>query len=132
MTKLVSILTSVLILFQGFNIHFDDLMELDELIEHAQFHSETYGDNFLVFLSKHYGELKAEHAQKNQEERQEHEELPFQHQCQTASISVFVLNDPLSYPEPKEPVVNNSVNFVYQVSSSTFQKEGPFQPPRQV
>ena len=68
MTKIGSIAISLLILFQSFNIHLDDVIELDELIEHAQFHSAEYGDNFFVFISKHYGELKAEHNQQHQEE----------------------------------------------------------------
>lgn len=131
MLKIASIAISFLILFQGFNIHMNDIVELDELIEHAQFHSQEYGDNFFVFISKHYGELKAEHNQKHQEEKQEHEELPFQHQCQNASLSAFVINDIPDYPIVNEMSLRGAANHRYRASNSLFEKEGPFQPPRQ-
>ncbi|MGI9549767.1 MAG: hypothetical protein ACR2MT_01105 [Aurantibacter sp.] len=130
MIKLVSIATSLLILTQSFNIHFDDIVELDELIEHAQFHSQEYGDNFFVFISKHYGELKAEHDQKHQEEREDHDQLPFQHQCQTASLSAFVLNNMPEYPAGPEIKVYKSANYFYQASYPSLAQEGLLQPPR--
>lgn len=131
MTKLFSIATSLLILFQSFNVHFDDIVELDELIEHARFHSEQYGDDFFVFLSKHYGKLKTEHDQKHQEEKEDHEQLPFQHQCQTASLSAFVLNKLPDSPLVLETAVHHAVNFFYQASYHSLAQEGLFQPPRQ-
>lgn len=131
MLKLTSIAVSLLILVQSFNIHFSDIVELDELIEHAQFHAEEYGDNFLVFISKHYGELKAEHSKKHQEEREEHEQLPFQHQCQTALLSAFVLNQTPDYPLEIDLVVCLDSNYFYQVSYHSLAQEGLFQPPQQ-
>ncbi len=131
MIKLTSIVVAFLILVQSFNIHFDDVVELDDLIEHAQFHSDQYGDNFIVFLSKHYGTQKTEHNQKHQEEKQDHERLPFQHQCQTVVLSAFVLNtvkiensDPLFTSLHKQP------NFFYSANYFSLEKETPFQPPR--
>lgn len=130
MLKLASIAISSLILVQSFNIHFNDIVELDELIEHAQFHAEEHGDNFFVFISKHYGELKAEHSQKHQEEQEDHEELPFQHQFQTASLSVFVLNQAADYPLEIDLVVDLDRNFFYQASYHSLAQEGLLQPPR--
>lgn len=130
MTKLVSIATSLLILTQSFNIHLDDIVELDELIEHAQFHAEEHGDNFFVFISKHYGGLKAEHSQKHQEEKEDHEQLPFQHQCQAASLSAFLLNQIVDYPVDIEIVFNRASNYFYQASYHSLTPEGLFQPPR--
>lgn len=130
MLKLTSISVSLLILVQSFNIHFSDIVELDELIEHAQFHAEEYGDNFLVFISKHYGELKAEHSKRHQEEREEHEQLPFQHQCQTALLSAFVLNQTPDYPLEIDLVVDLDSNYFYQVSYHSLAQEGLFQPPQ--
>lgn len=71
---------------QSFNFGASDILQLDELIEHAQFHKQEYGDNFFVFLSKHYGELKAEHSENHQEEQNEHEQLPFQYQGHSNTI----------------------------------------------
>jgi hypothetical protein len=130
MTKLVSIATSLLILFQSFNIHINDLVELDELIEHAQFHAEEYGDDFLVFLSKHYGELKAEHNQKHQEEQKEHEKLPFQQHCHSLSLSAFVINNLAFYTSHVEIATRNTGNFFYTNFYSPVLGDGLFQPPR--
>ena len=66
MIKLFSISLSFLILLQSFGISFNDLSQIDEFIEHAQFHSEQYGDNVFVFISKHYGELKTDHDKEHQ------------------------------------------------------------------
>lgn len=131
MFKITSIAVSLLILIQSFNIHFNDIVELDELIEHAQFHAEEHGDNFLVFISKHYGELKAEHSQKHQEEQEEHEQLPFQHQGQTAVLSAFVINQTVDYPIEIRLVLDHGSNYFYQSSYHSLAQERPFQPPRQ-
>lgn len=131
MFKITSIAVSLLILIQSFNIHFNDIVELDELIEHARFHAEEHGDNFLVFISKHYGELKAEHSQKHQEEKEEHEELPFQHQGQTALFSVFVLNQTARYSFEIDLVHSLDSNYFYQALYHPLTQEEPLQPPRQ-
>lgn len=131
MLKVTSIAVSLLILIQSFNVHFDDIVEMDELIEHAQFHAEEYGDNFLVFISKHYGELKAEHNQKHQEEKEEHEQLPFQHQYQTTSLFVLVLNQAPDNAFEIDFSFDHDVNFFYQASYHSLTQEGLLQPPRQ-
>ncbi len=132
MLKVTSIAVSLLILVQSFNVHFSDIVELDELIEHAKFHAEEHGDNFLVFISKHYGELKAEHSKKHQEEKEEHEQLPFQHQSQTASLYAFVLNQAPTNPIEIDFALDQDTNFFYQASYHSLAQEGLFQPPRQV
>ncbi len=132
MAKLVSILIAVLILVQSFNIPVKDIIELDDLIAHARFHSQEYGDNFVVFLSKHYGELKKEHNQQHQEEQQEHEKLPFQHQCQNAALSAFVLNvAPMETLNVISIGLHLESEYYYQANYSSLEREGPFQPPRQ-
>jgi len=52
MLKINSIAIALLILIQSFNIHLSDIVELDELIEHAQFHAKEYGDDFAFVLNK--------------------------------------------------------------------------------
>lgn len=130
MNTLFSIVLSSIILLQSFGLHVDDLVQIDEFIEHAQFHSEQYGDNVFVFISKHYGELKAAHDQEHQEEREEHEQLPFQHNSQTFSVTDFTFNNTalalagLVFPESK------SFNFYYKAPSSSLHSDGILQPPR--
>jgi len=132
MIRLISISLSLLILVQSFNISIGEFVEMDELIEHARFHSEEYGDNFLVFLSKHYGELKNEHSEQHQEEQQEHEELPFQQQIHSSTLSAFVIHDQdISTINPNY-TVQTSRNYFYRDSHSFFIEKGLFQPPRQV
>lgn len=111
-------------------LHSDDLVQIDEFIEHAMFHSEQYGDNVLVFISKHYGELKASHDQEHQEERQDHEQLPFQHHCHLSSIVAYTVNaldSPLENPMVME---FHDSNFYYQAPSSSSHTKGLLQPPR--
>lgn len=89
MSRLIAIILSAFILMQSFNFGADDVLQLDELITHASFHKQEHGDNFFVFLSKHYGELKAEHSKSHKEEQTDHEKLPFQCQGHTITLSVF-------------------------------------------
>ncbi|MDF0707910.1 hypothetical protein [Flagellimonas okinawensis] len=131
MNKIVIIGISLLILLQGASIHFKDLVELGQFVEHYQFHNEEYGDNFMVFVSKHYGELKASHSEKHQEEQKEHEKLPFQHQqAPCAQPLVFVLgSDSFINSYSEIPVVVKG-NFHYLISYSHIWGDDPFQPPK--
>ncbi|WP_419211460.1 hypothetical protein ACNR9Q_12000 [Maribacter sp. X9] len=130
MNKLFSILLSFVILLQSLGIHYDDLVQLDELIEHAQFHNEQYGDDVIVFLSKHYGELKADHQKQHQEEKEDHEKLPFNHHCHITSVTAFVPNTFNSELKQWEDLDYKTPIFHYQAPSSSLHSEGILQPPR--
>jgi len=121
----------MLIFLQSINIHFKDLVELGQLVEHYQFHSGEYGDNFIVFVSKHYGELKDSHSKKHQEEQKDHEQLPFQHQqTQCAQPLVFIMGtDSFIYTRSEIPLASKG-NFHYQMSYSHIWGDDPFQPPK--
>ncbi|EAR01170.1 hypothetical protein [Maribacter sp. HTCC2170] len=130
MAKFFSISLSFLILFQSFNLDLTDLAHIDELIEHAQFHSEKYGDNFFVFISKHYGEMEKEHKAEHQEEKDEHEELPFNHHCCSHIFTAFVHNK-TQLPEHKTvPVADYTANFFYIDNYNSLEKTDIFQPPK--
>lgn len=131
MSRLFSISLSFVILIQSFGFSFGDIAQIDEFIEHAKFHNEQYGDNVLVFISKHYGDLKAEHNKEHQEEKEDHEQLPFQHQTHTSSITAFVLNSTRDEFKLQEFSEFRTHNFFYQEPSSSLHLEGLFQPPRQ-
>lgn len=131
MSKLFSISFSFLILIQSFGISVGDIAQIDEFIEHAQFHSDQYGDNVLVFISKHYGELKAGHEKEHQEEKEDHKQLPFQQHSNITTTSAFVLN---SFKEALKTVEISEFSanqFYYQESVSSLHSLGLFQPPRQ-
>ena len=131
MTKLFSIFISFLILFQSININIDEFLHLDELVEHAFYHAEEYGDDIFLFVSKHYGELKDDHNKSNGDEHQDHEQLPFNHQCAPNFISVFILNTaPVVAFRIDE--INSKAIFLYQETNSFFEKSNVFQPPKVV
>ncbi len=92
MQQIVSILLSVVLLAQGISFNSGELEKMDTLLEHAKFHKEKYGDNFAVFIDKHYGNQKDKHLSEHQEERQEHQDLPFQ-QSVPLMIQTAILSD---------------------------------------
>jgi len=118
-------------MLQSFGVHYDDIVQLDELFEHAQFHNEQYGDNVIVFLSKHYGELKADHQRDHQEEKKDHEKLPFNHNG-TFHICVadVILNTYKSELNEVEFSDYIDSNFYYKAPSSSLHSQGILQPPR--
>lgn len=131
MSKLIAILLSGFILIQSFQISIDDIMQLDELIEHAQFHKQEYGDGFFVFLSKHYGEQKAAHTEHNHKEQNEHEQLPFQ--CQGHYISILaIVQIPFQQSiDTFEITTSSEANFHYLNLYASLSDTQLLQPPRQ-
>ncbi|RYH76107.1 hypothetical protein EVU94_03870 [Flavobacteriaceae bacterium 144Ye] len=132
MNKLFAILFSFLILTQSLRIDYDHLTQIDELIEHAQFHKAEYGDNFLVFISKHYGELKDDHSKNHQEEKKDHKELPFQSHDHILAITAFVVQDHFLDIEAVEFLEFKNSHFHYLSSISTLHKKGLLHPPKLV
>jgi hypothetical protein len=130
MSKLFAISLSLLILTQSLRIDYDDIIQIDELIEHAQFHKAEYGDNFLVFISKHYGELKDDHSKNHQEEESDHEQLPFQCHDHIVTITAFVIHKCLLEIDSVELLELKDNRFHYQPSLSTLHKKGLLQPPK--
>lgn len=130
MNRIVSIVTALLIFCQSINLQVNDLVELDAFVEHYRFHVESHGDDLFTFLSKHYGAQKDSHAMAHQEERQQHDQLPFQNQGQVYQPLVLLFIEafpPLTRTEaPREP----KGSFLYLDSYSPFWGDGPFQPPK--
>lgn len=90
--KYSSLILSFFIFFQSINIHFIDVFNLPELLEHASYHKEKYGDNFFQFLSKHYGSLKQLHDVTSSDEQEHHKKLPFNHTLHNVQITSYVPN----------------------------------------
>lgn len=130
MQRVLAGLMIPLVLLQAMHLSFRDLVQLDEFVQHAQFHQQQYGDSFLVFVSKHYGELKSEHEQNNQEERPDHEQLPFQISTiggSAVAIAVTRSTMDFGYTEFSE---SNAINAHYLSSTSDSFDRGVFQPPQ--
>lgn len=131
MSKIITIALSFLLLLQSSNIHLMDIAQIDEFIEHAQFHKEQYGDNLFVFISKHYGNLKEDHNRQHQEERSDHEKLPFDHNCQQVTTSTaFVLTLFDSFLKTTDFKDSSEANFHYQDASSSLHSSSILQPPQ--
>lgn len=108
------------------------MVQLDELLEHAAFHKDQYGDTLFVFISKHYGELKEDHHNNHKEEHDEHENLPFQHNsCTHHTLNALVLFANTSTRERIELPSKKGNTFYYLQSDSSGYQSGIFQPPRQ-
>ncbi len=96
------------------------------LLEHADYHQETYGDSFFEFIAEHYGDNTFHPVS----DHEEHEELPFKdHKTCAHPNIVFTLNI-LNYQFNYEPFVEIPINFIYKESVSLFEKPSIFQPPK--
>lgn len=130
MKKIFAITFSFLIFIQGAGLGVGDILLFGRLLEHAQCHSETYGDDFFTFLSKHYGSYPHDHENAHEQEDSKHKELPFQHEhCSHSIAEVVVIGYEGLLPKPNIPPAKE-VNFFYLDIFSSFEKEPLFQPPR--
>ncbi len=112
------------------NVSANDLVRIDDFIEHAQYHYEEFGDNLFVFISKHYGELKEEHNKTHQNEQSQHEQLPFNHvlgsHTSTIFIADFIEKEKISTPIGQEL----SHQFFYLFPATSAASVDIFQPPK--
>ena len=127
MSKIIAISYSFLILFQSLNISSENISRISTLLEHAEYHQDTYGDSFIEFLTEHYGETMIAH----ENEHEEHEDLPFKQSHQTcAHTSIAFTFEKISFDLNCEAFVEIPFNFFYKESHSTFEKHSVFQPPK--
>lgn len=123
-----------LVLAQSFNIHIMDLLKLDNLIEHVQYHQSNYDDDIFSFLAKHYGNQAVDHQSNDDQKKEhdhEHEKLPFNHNYCEDALPIIVFN--LNLYQSIEPVEHRhaSLIFYYQDSYSYLENVDIFQPPQQ-
>lgn len=130
-SKLIAIVLSGFILIQSFHLGAEDLLQIDELIEHAQFHKQEYGDSFFVFISKHYGELKTEHSKNHQEEQKDHEQLPFQCQGHSTTIMASLPHNNCNAFGVFDIISISESDFYYLNLYSSLHEKELLQPPKQ-
>lgn len=130
MKTVFAISFSFLLAFQSVGFGIQDMFLLSKLVQHAQHHSESHGDDFFTFMQKHYGSLKAEHQDKENEENHDHEQLPFQHiSCHHTLADVVLV--PFEIPILKAEINTlQSHTFHYQNLYSSLEKVSIFQPPK--
>lgn len=127
MSKLIAIFYATLILFQSFNMSYEDVSKLSALVEHASYHQEAYGDSFIDFLSEHYGNAAVQH----ESDHSEHDNLPFKHSdhnCSHVSVSFTFQN--FDFIDSYRSFIEIPLNFYYKESTSLFEKPSVFQPPK--
>ena len=89
MAKLISILFSILILFQSFNLQLEDYSKISALFEHAQFHDDNYGDSIIDFVVQHYNTSYFD----SDKQHKEHKNLPFKNERSSKNqVTSFTLN----------------------------------------
>lgn len=127
---LITISLSFLVFFQSLGIGASDIFMLVDLVEHAQYHSEEYGDDFFIFFEKHYGSLKGEHNQNHQDEESQHKNLPFQQNTSVHFLSeVDIFTDDFHVQKPSLFTVEKDIFYYHNIYSSRYSKT-IFQPPK--
>lgn len=129
MNKIIIIALSWIIMLQSMHVNFVDILNINDLIEHAQEHKEEFGDNFFQFLAKHYGSEKAQHAN-HDDHKTSHDNLPFQHNFQLSLVFVLDLNTNYFSDLKEFNTTNQPTVFFYKSPSSNLFVSGIFQPPR--
>ena len=132
MMRVGAILVASLILLQSFQISVSDLVQMDELMEHARYHKQQFGDDFISFISKHYGADKKQHDQQHKEERPQHEQLPFQQLLQSGIVHTFFFTDSMQVLLPPSVESQTQPGFHYLLCRASGFQSGIFQPPRLV
>ena len=112
------------------NVSAKDIIQMDEFIEHAQFHYEEYGDDLFAFISKHYGDQKEEHQKNQQHEKSQHEQLPFNHHLGAHTSTIFI-TDFIEKERISAPIGSLlSHHFFYLISATSIAAADIFQPPK--
>src|SRR5699024_10096160 len=126
MTRVLVIFLSLILLSVSSGINFTDIAKTGFLLEHAQYHSEKYGDSFLDFLSKHYGMDKYNHK----DDTDEHHKLPFQqsHLC-SCIMDIKDVNFHLVELLPP-PIKEHKKVFFYKNLYASIATNDIFQPPQ--
>lgn len=128
-TKFASLLLSFFILFQSFNVHLLDVLKLQSLLQHIEFHESTYGDDIFSFLAKHYGDKMTEHREQNNGEG-DHQKLPFNHSVCMDAGQLFILESFAAKLVLSDPPIVKKRTFHYYNFYSYLENTDIFQPPK--
>lgn len=129
--KLISIILTLVILNQSVFVHANDLLAITDLVEHYEFHQKKYNDDFLTFVSKHYGSQKKSHNDSNKDEKSSHDNLPFQHANHHSSLTLYFEQQTVSTTD--RPVITEADVKTLKNEALTHNlfSSGVFQPPKQ-
>ena len=128
----IAILLSLSILFQGLNLHLSDIIELQALVQHFEEHRSSFGDDFLTFFDKHYGDLRQEHDDEEHKGSDQHEKLPFKQKVCQSSTGVLINSFGNASRNLDMSPMGSSPNYHYLNNYSFLDNSDIFQPPRLV
>ncbi|WP_224490166.1 hypothetical protein [Robertkochia flava] len=77
MLKWLYIAMAGLITLQSMHMSLNDILSIGNLMEHASYHKDAYGDDLVSFIAKHYGSQQSDHMDSSHKDQ--HQDLPFQH-----------------------------------------------------
>lgn len=120
---------SFLILLQSTGLE-KDLVQISDLIEHAQYHKEKFNDSFFTFISKHYGGQSKEHKKQHQEEKEQHHKLPFHGEHSHGASLVFVMIPSMFFTSENSIDFFKKDNFYYQRIYESLKTPNIYKPPR--
>ena len=129
LAKSTSLILSVFMLSQSFNLHLMDVVKLTNLLEHIEFHELTYGDDIFSFVSKHYGDKMDEHKEQK-DGSSDHQKLPFNHHVCNDGGQVFIAEAPIGKVGFSVPVLIKRSIFSDDNFYSFLKNTDIFQPPR--
>ncbi len=129
--RLTALVLSFFLLLQGMDISVNDLLRLDDLLEHARYHRDQDGDSIWVFLARHYGHQGIDHQHQGDGE-QDHKKLPFQAGNSPFSQVIALVNT--DYPKtvldsPETPQSTQNLEY-HKGFYDLLRLQRIFQPPR--
>ena len=129
-SKVLSFTVAFLLLMQSANVHVNDVLLINNLMEHLDFHESTYGDDIFAFLNKHYGSDKE--GLDHDKENSHNHELPFTHNvCADASMVFVVDLNPIKWESSLIGIAGQK-DYFYTNNYSFLSNNDIFQPPQRV
>ena len=125
MNKFTSILLSIFLLGQSFQVSALDVLHLDDLYLHTIEHYQKTGDSLLGFISLHYGNKKFVHSK----EHSQHKNLPFQQELNLLNLNIFYLQESNNKNDILVLLIIVKSYFYYIDFYSKFELQSLFQPP---
>lgn len=116
-------------LFQSFNLHLIDVLKLGMLVDHMEFHEDTYGDDIFSFMAKHYGNEVQSHNEQNSGEEGDHQKLPFHQKVCLDGVHI-IISGLTSKLDIADKAFVKETPFYYYNFYSFLETNEIFQPPK--
>lgn len=128
--RMVAFIMAFLVFIQSLGME-QELLRMNELITHAQYHKQNMGDSFWEFLEKHYADDQATHENQHQDQKEAHHNLPFhgEHAHGHVVVGAFVNQTNYSVVKPLMPETTEKTSFFYLNRYDLLKEAVIFKPP---